>query len=52
MATPDMMPSGYDGPLTLQHRVLVAFCLVLSALLLVASLFMFRRGSAELVDAL
>jgi len=37
MATPYMMPRGYDGPLTLPHRVLVAFCLVLGALLLVAS---------------
>ena len=31
------MPRGYDGPRTLQHRTFFACCLVLSALLLVAS---------------
>ena len=38
MVTRRTMPRGYDGPLTLQHRALVACCLVLSALLLMASI--------------
>src|SRR6266850_1798529 len=37
MTTRRTMPRGYDGPLTLQHRALDACCVVLSALLLVAS---------------